>query len=471
LYKSLQKAILEGRLRSGDRLPASRLMAKELAISRNTVMIAFEQLAAEGYLESLTGSGTFISSSLPENFVQVFSKNKLIDDPVSKARKISRNAFNVKNIFLNTNVTNDIQPFRHGIPDLENFPFKIWGKIFNNLLHKIPTKFLGYGDPAGYLPLRKAIANYLRTSRAVKCETEQVIIVSGSQQALDLSSRVLLDNENTVFMEDPGYLGARGVFLNAGINLVPIPLDHEGIKVENSNEISPGLIYVTPSHQYPLGYVMSVTRRLQLLELAEQSDCWILEDDYNSEYRYTGKPLPSLQGLDSNKRVIYTGSFSKVLFPALRLGYIVVPEDLIQPFTVMRGLTDRGNPILEQAVMAEFIAEGHFYRHIRRMRNLYLERQQILVSEVNRELKGYLRLNPADAGMHLIAWLPENEDDKTIAAFLAKKGIITSAVSEYSIKHRVSPGLILGYTAYSEKEIRTGVQKLSTALDLYFKKV
>src|SRR4029079_407769 len=232
------------------------------------------------------------------------------------------------------------------------------------------------------------------------------------------------------------------------INIVPATVDIEGINISTGKLLCPDarLVYVTPSHQYPLGSAMSIARRLQLLDWAENTGAWILEDDYDSEFRYKGSPFPSLQGLDNNNRVIYTGSFSKVLFPALRLGYIVVPPDLIEPFTSIRAMTDRGNPLIEQAIMSSFIEEGHFYRHIRRMKNLYLERQQILVEEVNKELKGILEISSSDAGMHLIAWLNKNENDQEISSFLSENGIIAPAVSNYCINKNTNPGLILGYT-------------------------
>jgi GntR family transcriptional regulator/MocR family aminotransferase len=472
LYKqlsdSIRKAILEGRLRPEKRLPASRALAKEWGISRNTVTIAFDQLLAEGYLNAISGSGTFVSRVLPESLLHTLS-HEIKTEPTNTGHP-TRKINSIKNILVSpNNLRNEIRPFRHGIPAIDQFPFKTWIKVFNEVIGKLPAKFFSYGDPAGYLPLREEVANYLRTARAVKCETEQVIIVSGSQQALDLTARILLKPGDKVLIEDPGYLGARAAFISQGITLVPVNIDSEGLSIDEfkTGNQQAKLVYVTPSHQYPLGSVMSISRRLLLLQWAKKNAVFILEDDYDSEFRYTGRPLPCLQGLDQNSQVIYTGSFSKVLFPGLRLGYLVVPPDLVEPFTAYCAVTDRGCPVTEQAVLASFIEKGHFYRHIRRMRNLYCERQQVLIDEMKKELNTLIKIKPSDAGMHLIGWLPENFKDQEVSDKMAQNGIITPAVSNYAIKSKLNPGLILGYTAYNEREISSAVKKMAEVMELY----
>jgi len=295
---------------------------------------------------------------------------------------------------------------------------------------------------------------------------EQVIVVSGSQQALDLAARVLLDPGDRVWVEDPGYMGARGALSGAGARLVPVPVDGEGlgVAVGVAREPDARLACVTPSHQYPLGVTMSLGRRLELLGWANRSGAWVVEDDYDSEYRYTGCPLEALQGLDSEGRVLYIGTFSKVLFPALRLGYLVVPSDLIDAFVSARELTDRHPPTVDQAILAGFIAEGHFMRHLRRMRALYAERQAALIEEAARELPGLLDVNPAAAGMHLVGWLPEGADDREASRRAADLGVEAPPVSLYGSVSGGRGGLMLGYAAVGDREMRGGVRRLASAL-------
>jgi GntR family transcriptional regulator/MocR family aminotransferase len=314
--------------------------------------------------------------------------------------------------------------------------------------------------------LREEIAAYLGAARAVECGWEQVIVVSGSQQALDLAARVLLDPGDAAWVEDPGYAGARGALIAAGARIVPVPVDEEGLRVSDGvrRAADARLAYVSPSHQYPLGATMSVSRRLELLAWASRTGAWVLEDDYDSEYRYTGRPLEALQGLDAEGRVIYLGTFSKVLSPALRLGYLVVPPDLVDPFSAARELTDRHSPLVEQAVLARFIAEGHFARHIRRMRTLYAERQDILVEAAAGDLRGLLDVRPAEAGMHLVGWLPDRTDDREAMRRAAARGVEAIALSMYGIEPPARGGLLLGYAAVGEAGIRAGVRRLAAAL-------
>jgi GntR family transcriptional regulator/MocR family aminotransferase len=293
-----------------------------------------------------------------------------------------------------------------------------------------------------------------------------VIVVSGSQQALDLSARLLLDPGDKVWVEDPGYAGARGALVGAGAIPVPVPVDEEGLNVEagTKQDADARLACVTPSHQYPLGATMSLSRRLALLEWANRRDAWVIEDDYDSEYRYSGRPLEALQGLDTEGRVVYAGTFSKVLFPSLRLGYLVVPPDLVDPFTAARELADRHSPLIDQAVLARFISEGHFARHVRRMRKLYAERQSTLVEAANHHLPGLLDIRPAEAGLHLIGQLPEDVDDCEASRYARTEGVEAPALSIYGANPQAKRGLLLGYAAVAEPEIQSGVQRLAKAL-------
>ncbi|MCG8606530.1 PLP-dependent aminotransferase family protein [bacterium] len=463
LYEVLRHAILESRIRPGQRLPATRKLAGELGVSRNTVLLAFDCLLAEGYLEGRTGSGTYVTETLPENLLHASRSPAETPHSIQRKRTLSKRGQQIADIPIAMPL--NVRPFQHGAPAVRDFPFDIWSRILTRQLRTLSETDFGYGDPVGYRPLREALANYLRAARSVKCEVEQIIIVNGSQQALDLAARVLLDAGEIAWLEDPGYLGARKALGGAGIELVPVPVDQEGMNVEEGVKRARDarMAYVTPSHQYPLGVTMSVARRLQLLEWARDSCAWILEDDYDSEYRYAGRPLASLQGLDVNNRVIYIGTFSKVLFPAMRLGYVVVPYDLIHGFLAAKAVSDRNSHTLEQAVLAEFIREGHFGRHIRRMRVLYQQRQQALIEAVNAELAGKLEIDPSDSGMHLVGWLPDGVDDQEISKRALELELTVPGLSMYSLGSS-RPGLVLGYAAFSEEEIREGIVRLASLL-------
>jgi GntR family transcriptional regulator/MocR family aminotransferase len=358
------------------------------------------------------------------------------------------------------------RPFRPGTPALDEFPFEVWGRLAARHWRRPPAGLLGYGDPAGHLPLREAVATYLGTARAVRCGPEQVIVTAGAQQALDLAARLLVDPGDQVWIEDPGYLGARAALSGAGARLVPVPVDEEGLDVSAGAARAPRarLVYVSPSHQYPLGVTMSLARRLQLLEWAERAGAWILEDDYDSEYRYAGRPLAAMQGLDRGGRVIYLGTFSKVLFPALRLGYVVVPEGLSCAFANARGVLSRFSPSVDQAVLAEFIEEGHFARHIRRTRSLYAARQAALVKAVRSELAGALEVSPDEAGIHLVGWLKEGADDGAASSAAARLGVDAQPLSSFTLEHRRRPGLVLGYAGYDERQLRAAARRLAAAL-------
>lgn len=475
LYERLRRAILSGQLAAGTRLPPTRALAVELDVSRNTVVNAFEQLMAEGYLESKVGAGTFVSHVLPEETLQVRPDTLPPTAPTPAASTKSDGA----SIFLSTRGADIIaipalslwgQPrlraFRPGLPALDRFPFKLWEKLMVKQWRKISGDMLGYGQTAGYQPLRQAIAAYLKVARGVRCEVEQVIVVGGAQQAIDLAARLLLDPGDAVWIENPGYLGARGALRGAGARLVPVPVDAEGLNIEAGVARCPTarMVYISPSHQYPLGVTMSLSRRLALLQWAGQAKAWILEDDYDSEFRYTGRPLAALQGLDTAGRVIYIGTFSKVLAPGLRLGYLVAPPQLVDAFVAAAALSNRCPPLLTQAVLASFISEGHFARHIRQTRNLYAERQAILVEAAQNHLSGLLKVEPAEAGLHLVGWLSDEVDPQAAGQQLAGHQVEAPSLSHYALEPLPRPGLMLGYAAFSPNNIKTGAQRLAQAL-------
>lgn len=465
LYDGLRQSILSGRLRAGVRLPSTRELSTVLGVSRNTTMATFEQLVAEGYLESRVGDGTYISAALPDELALV---NRRVQ-PANALQQALAGEFSQRHRRITAapmgGASDDFAPraFRTGIPALDMFPTKVWARLAAQRWRNAGPELLTYGDACGYWPLRQAIAEYLGAARGVRCTAEQVLITAGSQHALDLIAQVLLDPGDPVWIEDPGYRGARAALLGVGVHLMPIPVDAEGLCVEIGAAQQPTarLIYVTPSHQYPTGATMSVTRRLALLTWARQHNAWILEDDYDSEYRYRGRPLAALQGLDQADRVLYSGTFSKVLFPGLRLGYLVTPPSLTEAFSDALFLAHRYLPVFDQAVLADFILDGHFARHIRRMRTLYAERQQTLVTALQQHLGAYLTVDHAEAGLHLVAWCNTPLDDEQIAEAAWQQGVEVAPISAYTMRAPTRRGLVLGYGMLKPAEIHTGVQKLA----------
>jgi len=464
-----EDAVLGGRLPPGARLPSTRSLSADLGVSRNTAAGAFDQLLAEGYLEGKVGSGTYVARSLPEDLLHVTEIPRGTARPVAAPLKLSERGDMLASTGRSLAQRDGAaRAFRPGIPALEAFPRELWARMAARILRKSRPELLSYADPAGYRPLRQAIAEYLRAARGVRCAAGQVIVTAGSQQALDLAARVLLDPGDIAWIEDPGYMGARGALLAAGVRCAPVAVDAEGLSLADgeARAADARMAYVTPSHQYPLGVTMSLARRMALLDWARRRRAWIVEDDYDSEYRYSGRPLAALQGLDTADRVIYTGTFSKVLYPGLRLGYLVVPDRVVDAFISARALADRHGPGLEQALVAEFLAEGHFARHIRRMRALYAERQEALVSGARREFAGLLDLAPSEAGMHLVGWLPRHANDRDVSRKAADGGVSAPAVSSYALRHGARPGLLLGYACVNARQIREGLRKLAPVLDL-----
>ena len=466
LYFALRAAILEGRLRPGTRLPSTRNLATDLSVSRNTVVIAFDQLLAEGYVEGKVGAGTYVSTTLPEELLSARLDRPGDDVPAAAAgpRLSDRGRFLAT---IRTSQGSRPVAFSPGYTELSRFPFDEWARLLARHWRYPEREFLVGGDVAGYEPLRTAIADYLGAARAVTCDPDQVMIVSGSQQALDLSARVLIDPGDEVWVEDPGYLGIRGALVAAGARLVPVPLDGEGLSVDGGRERSPTarLACVTPSRHYPLGVTMSLTRRLELLDWARAADAFIVEDDYDSEYRYAGRPLAALQGLDEDGRVIYLGSFSKVMFMGLRLGYLVLPHDLIDAFRGVRQLIDTHPSTIAQGALADFIAEGYLAAHIRRMRALYAERQEMLIDILNARVGGRLSIAPQESGMHLVGYLDDGADDVALSRAALDLGIQAPALSHFYVEEKPRKGLLLGYAGVPEPEMKRGAAVLARVLE------
>jgi GntR family transcriptional regulator/MocR family aminotransferase len=468
LYLQLREAILDGRLAPGARLPSTRTVAQQAGVARQTVVEAFEQLLAEEYVESRPASGTYVAETLPDELLEAEPRRAPQSMAASASRGLSERGAMLTGLRLSDS-PHFARPraFELGCPALDHFPFEIWARLTSRYLLHQRADLLGYGEAAGYRPLREAIAAYVSAVRAARCTADQVVITTGTQQAAYVAAQVLLDPGDPVWVEQPGYAGAHATLLAAGAQLVHVPVDAEGIDVATGTARSPNahLAYVTPSHQFPLGTVMSLQRRRTLLEWARRAGAWILEDDYDSEYRYASRPLASLQGLDTAGCVIYMGTFSKVLFPALRLGYVIAPPALVEPIARARALVDRHSPTLEQAVLADFITEGHLARHVRRMRALYEERQATLVRLIQSKLGGLLEVHPAEAGMHLVGWLPEGIDDQVIARRASDIGIVANALSARYADARAPRGaLLLGFSAWSEPELADAVDRLAAAI-------
>jgi GntR family transcriptional regulator/MocR family aminotransferase len=455
IYDGYREAILDGRLRPGQRLPATRVLAQELRVSRIPVVTGFEQLVAEGYVESRVGAGSFVSSELPD--VRPAQPGKRPQARPGPRRVPESRLPIVQEPWLSLH-----GPFRASRPALDEFPAGLWGRLVAKHARRLSPLQMGYGDPLGLPALREALAGYLRVVRSVNCAPEQIMIVSGSQQALALSSQALLEQGDAVWLEEPGYEGARDALKVAGARIVPVPVDEDGLDVAAGMARGPDAraAYITPSHQYPLGMIMSAPRRLQLLEWARRQGAWLIEDDYDSEYRYDGQGLSSLQGLDGDARVIYIGTFSKVLFPSLRVGYLVLPKDLVPRFRRLRGAMDISQEPFHQAVLAELIREGHYARHLRRMRGIYSERRQAL----ERELTG-LRISGDNAGMHLVVLLGAKARDHEIALRAAAKGISVIPLSSCFNGKPARRGLILGYGSTRLSEIPEAVRRLKSVLE------
>ena len=461
IYDAYRLAIVNGHLHPGQRVPSTRVLSSELGVSRFPVLDAYSQLLAEGYFESRVGAGTVVCSSLPERFTLSAPNNKHSVPSKPESRTVARRASTIARA-ENVPWARGLGAFGLGQVAFDQFPHRVWSKLVARHCRKMNAESAHYGDHMGLLTLRETIASYLRTARSVRCEAEQVMIVSGSQQALVITAHVLLDPASSVWVEEPGYRLARDAFALNQCNVVPIPVDKEGLNV------AAGILrcrkaraaIVTPSHQFPFGVTMSAQRRLQLLDWAQNTGAWIIEDDYDSEYRYESSPIASLQGLDLNRRVIYVGTFSKVLFPSLRLGYVVIPPDLVDSFLTVRRALDLGPPNFSQEVLTDFIGEGHFERHIRRMRILYRERRTILVESIEREFGSMVEVLGSDAGMHLTMKLPNEISDIQIAERAARQNLWIWPLSAAFFGQAAFPGFVLGFGSTAAADIPDSVRKL-----------
>ena len=469
VFHQVRAAILDGHLKPGSKLPSTRALAQLAGVSRATVVLAYEQLKAEGYVDSREGAGSYVTQQIPEASLAVGSE-KVRDIRKSQKPRSARLSTYASTL---TSMVGEPQrellrsgqftAFPLGVPALDAFPFKLWSQLHRRHIKHLQGRWLGYASPQGYPPLRKAIADHLAMSRGILCSEDQIIIVNGSQQALSLVAQALLNPGDAVVLEDPGYLGARAAFLGARATILPAPVDEQGIRTATMDQAR--LAYVTPSHQFPLGHTMALSRRAELLQWARDCDAYIFEDDYDSEFRYEGRPLQPLFSIDSGERVIYSGTFTKIMFPSLRLGYLIAPRELIPTLVALRRFSDVHSPTLDQAVLADFIAEGHFSRHIRKMRKLYSQRLECLTRSFPKAFPGSaLRLQSAKAGMHALVWLAPDDDDVAIARRSAEAGLQLAPLSPLYLGPPKS-GLLLGYACTNEARIRAGLAELKGQLN------
>ncbi len=448
VYDALRRAILDGTLRPGARVPSTRTLAADLGVSRFPVLSAYDQLLHEGYLEGRVGSGTYVRAAPVDGGAH------------AKARPVHGGAPRM------WRGAGGLRPFRASLPALDEFPRALWARLAARAARALTPDEMAYGDPCGLAPLRQSIAEHLRMTRGVRCEADQVLIVSGSQPALRLCAAVLLRHRDRVALEEPGYPGARAAFEAHGAEMVAVPVDADGLDVTALAGAGSRIraVYVTPSHQYPLGDSMSAARRLELIAWAQQHDAWILEDDYDSEFRYVSRPLGAVQGMDDTGHVIYVGTFSKSIFPALRIGFLVAPYALWDAFVAARDALDVFPPTIAQRTLAAFLAEGHYARHLRRMRAIYRARRDALVDGLRRECSGALSIHNADAGLHISTHLAEGLDDTALVARLAERGLIATALSRCYAGGAGRNGLLLGFGGTDERRLAEAVRVLGSLL-------
>jgi GntR family transcriptional regulator/MocR family aminotransferase len=464
VYNAVRRAILDGVLDPGARLPSSRALADDLRVSRTTTLLAYEQLLAEEYVETRRGSGTFVTVELPDDLPQQASPRHLLR---TKHPQLSRRGAELAAIpGPARRIRGPLRAFRLGAPALDRFPLRLWSQLVSRRMRSMSLGQLDYGESAGCVDLRRAIAEHVRAARGTNCIADQVFVVAGAQRGLQMICSMLLDPGDRVWLEDPGYPGARSALAQAGARIVPVRVDGQGLDVAAGTRYAPNarLAYVTPSNQFPLAVPMSLMRRLALLKWATNAGAWIVEDDYDSEFRYATRPLPCLHGLDADGRVIYVGTYAKSIFPAMRLGFVIVPVDLVQKVQAIRRATDFHPAMLEQMALADFIRDGHYATHLRRMRSIYRERLEALEAAATEFCGGALRLRPIHTGLHAVADL-DGVDDERVCEEARERGIEVAPLRMYYIGRRTTNGLLLGFASTPPETLRRGMERLAAAID------
>jgi GntR family transcriptional regulator/MocR family aminotransferase len=464
VYTAVRRAILDGVLEPGVRLPSSRALADDLRVSRTTTVLAYELLLAEGYLETRRGSGTFVAAELPDDLPRRATPRRLAR---AKHPQLSRRGAALAAIPAPARrISGPPRAFRAGVPALDRFPWRLWSQLVSRRMRSATLGQLDYADSAGCVELRKAIAEHVQTARGTTCVADQVFVVAGAQRGLQMICSVLLDPGDRAWIEDPGYPGARSALALSGARLVPVPVDEQGLDVAAATRQAPDarLAYVTPSNQFPLGVSMSLMRRLALLKWAGRAGAWIVEDDYDSEFRYATRPLQCLHGLDADGRVIYVGTFAKSIFPAMRLGFVIVPADLVGDLHAIRRAGDVHPPVLEQLALTDFIGDGHYATHLRRMRAIYRERLEALESAAKQFCAGALQLRPIQTGLHAVADL-HDADEERVCDEARERGIEVVPLGTYSVTGRSGNALLLGFAATPPDALRRGMERLAAAID------
>jgi GntR family transcriptional regulator/MocR family aminotransferase len=467
LYRQIRDQLRSGTFgHASSRLPSSRALAIDLGVSRNTARLVFSKLRAEGYIRSEVGSGTFVADALPETFLEANKSASPKERPARVSNWVrkfpdQRDRNSLSLAAMNPAAAVSLVP---GIPAVDEFPIMIWERLRAQVLAKKGSHLLRYGSSRGDAELRNAIAAYLCDFRGAHCHSDQVVVVAGIRQAILISALALLNPGEAAWMEDPGYHRARRAFVFAGAAVVPRPIDQEGIVIARSSKQLPRIIYTTPSHQFPLGVTMSRRRRNALIDFAHASDAFIFEDDYNSEFRFTGPPLPCLQGLDNASRVIYAGTMSNILYPTLRLGYLVAPEQLLDSIIKIRSTMDQHSPAIDQATLARFLTEGFFLSHVKRMRKLYADRREFFIDIFNKLLKDRFILQIPEAGLHFVAWLRCEADFARVMLIAPKAGIRLLPLSFFCMRAKLKPAFVFGFAAWTSAQIRENLARLASLL-------
>jgi GntR family transcriptional regulator/MocR family aminotransferase len=466
IYSGLRKAILDGIVEPGTRVPSSRAVAADLGVSRNTSLLALEQLLAEGYLTARRGSGTYVAQEMPDRVPQIRALRppaRPKHPPLSRrGRALAATPPASRRVAVGPP-----RPFRAGVPALDLFPVRIWSELANRRLRAVTTAQLDYSEAAGLPALREAIAEHVSAARGTRCAADQVIVVAGAQRGMDFLCSLLLDPGDQAWMEEPGFPGARSALLAAGARIVPVRVDAEGLDVQAGARRAGDarLVYVSPSHQFPLGLPMSLPRRQELLNWASAAHAWVIEDDYDAEFRYGARPTPCLHGLDTDGRVIYVGSFAKTLFPSLRLGFLVVPSDLRDGLRAARRAADVHPPTLDQVVLADFMAGGHYDRHLRRMRSAYRERLEALVAAAERHCGGVVRIRDTRTGLHAVADLDASVDATRVFEVAAAHGLEVMPLAAYYFGRGLPVnGLVLGFGAVRPDAMDPAMERLAAVI-------